>query len=405
MGIKQEWIKLHFGAIKDYFRKLGRKYIIIFIPLFLILSLFVFLSLPIIIETRMESIPPDLLNSPELAYLYLKLVVFYTLMQAHFHLFNVVYVMIWWVICYLLFLIMRLAVDIVYQIFYPSDNKFEKRYKKYKKEFHKILNKRFSIIFLIIVVGAFFIIIDFEPWNKKSNIAIAFFIKIIFIIILIVYIFYWINVLLIRKKRRSKLIIDEYLFSPYSIRRRFKNVLDALVFMSILIWIFMHSMLSGFEYTSNKKALIMNRIFEYNVSWVIINNEYKLESVPEDEETWSPPSPDKLPEVFNPLYSFTEKDSLIKVLKILKLNLFIAVVLIGLFEMGPTVLIKTYNERGFRNSIIMVVVNTIRSTIFIGLIYIIAKTAFSIDLSSSILGILFSFIMTFFFAFESIAKR
>lgn len=400
MRAKVSWFGPHLDAIRRFFSFIKRTYGLL-ITIFFCIALGLYIMSIITTQTRLDSLIMKNFNSPETVLLYAKMINQISLVEWIISLIAIVGIVIWAFFSFFIFILLRLSVDLFYQFFYPVDREYSERYRWYLRFLYKNVGKKLNLTLIPFTIVAGWILIKVQMWNLTSIELAKLFGKIILFFVPIVYIVTWFQFLLIRRSRRLNSRFDEFLFSQHSIRKRLKNIFNGLIFLAVLGWIVIPVYFKTIELFSDKGALFLNSAYNYNKEWILLKNQGFFPDEANTHKVWQPPSQNKLHEFLNPVAGLGQGQPLIQALPIFQSYLFLVVVVVGLLEIGIPVTAKMFVYQGFSKTMKRVFIHTIKTTTLVIIIYFIAKKAYFINLSTSLIGFAFSFILSIFFALDA----
>lgn len=307
-------------------------------------------------------------------------------------------ILIWGIIGYLIYIFFKIIIGFMYQLIYPVDTSVLRKTGKYYKYFKRSIGKYlFSIVCLLLLVSLT-IFIRFNIWELQ----LAQVIKIIGIILtifsIIIFTTTWSYFLKLRTKRnsQSKRYFDIYILSQQSIRLRFKTLIIALAFLGFL----------GTVYLPGYFILINTLTTTYEASIISeFDNWHFLEiaNIAISGSLVAPlPTLDSLSSELNTLYPLSRVENYATNIPLLQKYFFLILTIGGLFEIGIPVLAKTVYLSGYKQALKRILVITCKSFFLITLLSFLIKKTYFLDISEPLgIGIIFSFLMTFFFTQDS----
>ena len=195
------WISVHLDSLNRV-RLFVKKYFLVSVLIFIIISIFGAITLlfgQLNIFTKEDNLP----NSINNALIYVQIVYTYCLAKLVISMGYISTLFIWVILSYLLFLILRLITESLYNFVYKASTKFSIRRLKYIKIFNKIISSRFNYIRFICLIIAGYALQRLNIFKKSPQEIIDIFTFLIAIYIPIIYSFLWYQYIIIRKKKRT----------------------------------------------------------------------------------------------------------------------------------------------------------------------------------------------------------
>lgn len=310
---------------------------------------------------------------------------------------SIVGIYVWSVSAMLLYILLKIIVGYIYQIFYKVDYKHLKRSGKYYIILRKKAGKYHYTLLSLILLIALIIFCKMDIAGSTLDKIIHTYGLLLLFFTPFVFTTSWIFYLKIRKKRilnNKNIKIDDYLFSQNSIRLRFKNILVVLLFLGIIGTIYLpfyfasvNSLANHYSYKIVKKVKLDLDKYSQNI------DKENLSKFLDKE--W-------LATELNTLHPLSRVDNYNKYIPLLQNYFFLIIILGGLFEIGIPVISRAVLFDNAKNAIIKVFLITFKSFLVVLFISLLIKKAYFIDISEPFgIGIIFSFLMTFFLALDS----
>jgi hypothetical protein len=275
------WISVHLDSLNRVCLFV-KKYFLASVLIFIIISIFVAITLlfgQLNIFTKEDNLP----NSINNALIYVQIVYTYCLAKLVISMGYISTLFIWAILSYLLFLILRLITESLYNLVYKASTKFSIRRLKYIKIFNKIISNRFNYIRFICLIIAGYVLQRLNIFKKSPQEIIDIFTFLIAIYIPIIYSFLWYQYIIIRKTRKtiiSKRRFDKYLFARETIHRKFLFIIDGLLIFAVFGWILIPCLFGQFSWIENKGInYIINEIEVYKKNLIVWENDHSFNNI------------------------------------------------------------------------------------------------------------------------------
>ena len=401
------WLNIYLEQFKKYFNFLKK-----YLPWIVLIYSLTLLCVAFLIFYEQQKIFyhfSEVFFTAKDVLIYAKLLSSYSIIKWFIFSANILIVVLWGFISYLFYLLFRLSIEWIYQMYYKSSKYFIVLRIRFNRLFLVTIGKRLNISIVVILSLVMLIFIKLNIFEKNLPKLIDFFVITICILIPIVYSFTWYQYLSIRNRRkkvRKKNYLDEYLFSKQIIRHRFKNVIIGIIFLALFGWALLPILFGQLELIENEGFKFLSDNGEYEINWQWMHNKGYFSNNTNRTSFLDLPSPNNLKKSLSWLRNaggLENYEELKKHFSYFQKKMFFVLTLIILCEIGIPSVINGLIYKEKRKVLLTVLFATVKSTLLVVFLQIFIRKAYFIDISNAMgAGAIFMFAISFFLMQESI---
>jgi hypothetical protein len=392
------WLREHIDMAKSFWLSFQR-----YLPWVLLLYILLALLTTLIFFSQLTvfSRAADLFNSAKGALTYAELFFQFAFVRWSIIIGTVATVLIWMWVAYFGYMLTILIIDGFYQLFAKESPFFIARRTRYLRFLRKKLKKYLHGALFIIILTALWLMIRMKFFELNPEEMVDFFIIVIAFIIPVVYVLVWGRLLFIRRWKKQRAKFDVYLFSKWAIHKRFKTILDYCAFFTVFGWILLPSLFMSWVWLENAGTTFLLNSCDYKTKWNLIAGDLHSSIPAVSNSIGGVPNPDELKKSLTSLRD--ERRGLRNAFPRFQRGMFFIITFAALFEIGiPSVASATiYGDR--RKALRGVFIATFKTTVLVGVLQLLIKKAFFVDISD-VMGIstIFFFTVSFFLMQQSL---
>jgi len=324
---------------------------------------------------------------------YLTLLAIYRFLVSYI---GLIALFLWAIFWFLVFVLMRIPIGIIYQVFYPVDYKQQRRISLYGEIIDQSLQRTwFFLLIAYLVFSTIFLSLG-NPGARSPSQFVRMGALLMIGSVPIILSTIWLKFSNIRRKRRKlrRRVFDTFLFSRSAMRLKLKGTLVGLVFLGLLGTISIPQYFQLINNLSSSYQKVIVGSFE-NLEFIATYREgNQREEKPSKGKLISK---EEIAEAINPISKLGNPKNYNTLIPYLQKYLFLLITIFGLLDIGIPVIYKTVLNKGYRTAITRISLLTIKSTIVVALLSLFIKKAFFIDINDPIgIGIMFSLLLSFF---------
>jgi hypothetical protein len=387
------WFLLHTDNLAR-FRRTLRTITPVFLGLYIIIIFIFSIKLMDLPSLRLNAISNlDVLQKTEIVE-FAKIIFGYGIAEWLVTVLSLGLLLAWAAFAFLAWILTRLAIEVIWQIFYPTDPRFFRMYCRYTRFLFHAFRRSTPLFIIIAVLVAAFILIEQRIWAitpEKGAIVIG-----ITLLIAVPYVWAvnWFSFFRIIRHHPRAYYLDQYFFSQHTARRRLKNIVDILVFLAILTWILLPGYFNTCKEISNKVAFAAREVLDYEGKWNTLSQKVIFNS--SGNERWMIPSPSEVEDRLDFAGGVRTILPLTAAFPTFQKYLFALIMFASFFDIGIPAIFNAVRQRGYRVALRRILVATVKTAIFLVILQLVVQKSYFIDMSELVgIGAMFSFIISF----------